>query len=213
MCEGEFESLKALHEVVPSFIPAPYKWGPLSDGSGCFLLTEFREVGQQPPNVAKFCKSVAQMHERSTSPTGKFGFHVTTCHGSQPQYVDWEDSWRVMYTKILSRAMDTEEKHNGPFPEFTAVRKLLFDVVIPRLLDPLQADGRSIKPCLVHGDLWDQNCADDKKTGEPFAFDPACMYAHNEFEIGFWRPKHIRFNETYITAYKEHFSISEPSEY
>jgi len=118
-----------------------------------------------------------------------------------------------MFMKILARAMNTDEERNGStivIPEFTAVRKLVFDKVIPRLLDPLQSEGRTIKPCLVHGDLWDQNCADDMNTGEPFAFDAACLYAHNEYEIGFWRPKHIRFSKTYVRSYKKHFPISEP---
>jgi fructosamine-3-kinase len=30
----------------------------------------------------------------------------------------------------------------------------LLKKVIPRLLDPLETDGRSIKPVLLHGDLW-----------------------------------------------------------
>jgi len=77
MCEGEFESLKAMHAVVPTFIPAPIKWGELSDKSGHFIFTEFREVGQQPPDVPKFTMRLAELHESSISPTGKFGFHVT----------------------------------------------------------------------------------------------------------------------------------------
>jgi len=81
MCEGEFESLKAMHAVVPSFIPEPYAWGELSDKTGHFILTEFREVGNQPPDVQKFTRRVAELHEKSVSPNGKFGFHVTTCHG------------------------------------------------------------------------------------------------------------------------------------
>ena len=27
MCEGEFESLKAIHAVSPGFVPEPYAWG------------------------------------------------------------------------------------------------------------------------------------------------------------------------------------------
>ena len=49
MCEGEFESLKAIHAVSPNFVPRPFGWGtfkakyPLT----YFLLTEFRNVGEQ----------------------------------------------------------------------------------------------------------------------------------------------------------------------
>lgn len=49
MCEGEFESLKAIHAVSPDFVPKPYAWGKYSkdDPETYFLLAEFRDVGQQ----------------------------------------------------------------------------------------------------------------------------------------------------------------------
>ena len=49
MCEGEFESLKAIHAVSPSFVPKPYAWGKHTrEGpESYFLLTEFRDVGRQ----------------------------------------------------------------------------------------------------------------------------------------------------------------------
>lgn len=212
MCEGEFESLKAMHAVVPSFIPIVYGWGALKKGPGYFLLAEFREIGQQPPDPTKLTLRLAELHKNSISPEGKFGFHVTTCHGNLPQYVGWEENWTVMFSRILSRAMDIDEKKFGRWPEFTAVRQLLFDHVIPCLLNPLQSNERTIKPCLIHGDIWDENCADDMGTGEPFAFDAGSLYAHNEYEIGYWRPpRHRLSNRMYIRAYKKHFPVSEPS--
>lgn len=211
MCEGEYESLKAMHAVVPSFIPAVYGWGNLENGPGYFMLAEFREVGQQPPDPPRLTMRLAELHKNSVSPTGKFGFHVTTCHGNIPQYVGWEESWTVMFTKVLSRAMDIDEEKHGHWPEFNAYRKLLFAHVIPRLLEPLESNGRSVKPCLIHGDIWDENCADDMNTGEPFAFDAGSLYAHNEYEIGYWRPpRHRLSNKAYVRAYKKHFPVSEP---
>ena len=49
MCEGEFESLKAIHAVTPDFVPKPYDWGKYkqNDPETYFLLAEFREVGKQ----------------------------------------------------------------------------------------------------------------------------------------------------------------------
>lgn len=211
MCQGEFESLKAMYAIVPTFIPEVYKWGHLKSGPGYFLLAEFRQVGQQPPDPPRFTMRVAELHYNSESPNGKFGFHVPTFHGNLPTYTDWEASWTVMYTKILGRAMDIDQSKSDPGPAFTAVRKLLFDYVIPRLLDPLSSQGRSIKPCLVHGDLWDENCATDMASGEPFAFDAGSLYAHNEYEIGYWRPpRHRLSNKAYARSYKRFFPVSEP---
>ncbi len=33
-------------------------------------------------------------------------------------------------------------------------------------LEPLQSNGRVLKPCLVHGDLWEENTATDLETGK-----------------------------------------------
>ena len=48
MCEGEFESLKAIHAVSPGFAPKPYAWGKYKeDPETYFLLAQFRDVGEQ----------------------------------------------------------------------------------------------------------------------------------------------------------------------
>ena len=49
MCEGEFESLKAIHAVSPGFVPEPYAWGKYVQEipETYFLLAEFRDVGKQ----------------------------------------------------------------------------------------------------------------------------------------------------------------------
>ena len=67
-----------------------------------------------------------------------------------------------MFQKIMTRAINVDREKYGVWPEYDARRELLIDKVIPRLLDPLVSDGRTIKPCLVHGDLWDENSADGK---------------------------------------------------
>ena len=163
MCQGEFESLEAMNAVVPSFIPEVYSWGQLTEGTGYYLLAEWCEVGRQPPNPHKFTMRVAELHKSSASPNGNFGLHVPTCHGNVPQYTGWEDSWTVMFQKIMARAMDVDREKYGAWPEYDALREAFIERVIPRLLDPLVSGGRTIKPCLVHGDLWDENAADGKR--------------------------------------------------
>lgn len=53
MCEGEFESLKAIYDVSPSFVPKPYAWGRYveDDPVTYFLLAEFRDVGEQVSRI------------------------------------------------------------------------------------------------------------------------------------------------------------------
>ena len=49
MCEGEFESLKAIRVISPGFVPEPHAWGMCSQESPetYFLLAEFRNIGEQ----------------------------------------------------------------------------------------------------------------------------------------------------------------------
>ncbi|KAJ8131555.1 hypothetical protein O1611_g2072 [Lasiodiplodia mahajangana] len=219
MIQGEFESLKAIHNVSPELVPLPYAWGrldaaaPLND-SAYFLLMQFREVGEQPPDALAFTTRLADLHKNSESPTGKFGFHVTTCHATLPQVTDcWEDSWEVLYRKQLEQMIRLDEEKHGEWPDFQKVCKLTLEIVIPRLLRPLQSEGRSIKPCLLHGDLWDENTATDTGTGEPFIFDAGSFYGHNEYEIGNWRSaRHRLSGEIYVENYKLNFPVSEPED-
>jgi fructosamine-3-kinase len=214
MVEGEFESLKAMHAVSPGFVPEPYGWGHYSqDGKEYyFLLEQFRLVGEQPPDPVRFTEKLADFHKRSISPNGKFGFHTTTCHAQVPQLTDqWSESWSEVYQKHLGYMVKQDQEQNGLWPEFKVLCNITLEHVIPRLLEPLQSDGRSIKPCLVHGDLWDENTATDMSTGEPFIFDPASLWAHNEYETGNWRAiRHRLSNKSYIDRYKDHFPASEP---
>jgi protein-ribulosamine 3-kinase len=80
----------------------------------------------------------------------------------------------------MRQALDLEIKAKGYDPEFDVLIPTLFDTVIPRLLRPLESDGRRAKPSLVHGDLWFANSGIDADSDEPLIFDACCFYAHNE---------------------------------
>ncbi|KAH8591854.1 Fructosamine/Ketosamine-3-kinase [Bisporella sp. PMI_857] len=215
MCMGEFESLKAINMVSPEFVPEPYAWGMFEwDGPDTyFLLTEFRDVGKQPAESDKLAPRLADMHLRSQSPTGKFGFHIQTYHGKIAQTVNqWDDSWCAVFSRHLGYLMKLV-KHYLKWPEFEVVCEITLRKVVPRLLLPLQAEGRVLKPSLIHGDCWDGNTAMDAKTGHAFIFDACSFYGHNEYDIGNWRaPRHRLSKETYTHIYKRHFPVSEPAE-
>lgn len=115
-----------------------------------------------------------------------------------------------MFSKHLGHVMDLARPILD-WPEFDVVCRLTLDKVVPRLLLPLQADGRVLKPCLVHGDCWDGNTAMDAKTGDAFVFDVCSFYGHNEYDTGNWRaPRHRLSNKAYIRNYKKNFPVSEP---
>ncbi len=60
MCEGEYESLKAIHAISPDFVPRPYAWGKYKkeESKAYFLLEEFRSIGGQVSTVEKSCSGL-----------------------------------------------------------------------------------------------------------------------------------------------------------
>lgn len=181
MVRSEFESAKAMYALLPQFVPQPITWGTYeSIPDTHFFLCEYREMVDEMPDPHKFGAHLAALHQDSQSPTGKFGFHVTTYSGNLPQVTDWEESWEVFFTKSLKLALDLELEAKGPDPEFDTLLPILFETVIPRLLRPLESDGRKVKPSLVHGDLWYANSGIDVSTDDSLVFDGCCFYAHNE---------------------------------
>ncbi|KAI9170790.1 Protein-ribulosamine 3-kinase, chloroplastic [Paramyrothecium foliicola] len=213
MVQGEFESMAAIQKVIPEFVPKPLAWGTYAAVPDThFFLSEFREMADDMPEPEKFAALLSTLHQRSVSPTGKFGFHLTTYAGNLPQYTSWEESWQTFFTKSLKQALDLEMERKGPSSELDMLVPVLFGKVIPRLLGPLESHGRTVKPSLVHGDLWYANSGIDMNTGESLVFDSCCFYAYNEYEFGQWRPACNRFGAEYIKAYTSFAQISAPEE-
>lgn len=210
MMEGEFNSMTELHKLSPSFVPKPHAWGKfhLSNPVTHFFLCDFIDMEKKIPGPGPFCTRLAEVHLTSQSPTGQFGFAVPTCHGKIVQSNDWDPSWTSYFTKLLVSFFQKEIETNGPWLEYEQAFKVIVRTVIPQLLDPLQAKGRSLKPSLVHGDLWEENAAINRSTGEPVVFDASAFYAHNEYELGTWRREIIKFG---VFHFNEYFSKIHPS--
>ena len=64
-----------------------------------------------------------------------------------------------------------------------ALHTAMLEKVIPRLLRPLETNGQSIKPCFVHGDLWDGNATINMANDQAIVFDAIALYAHNECKL------------------------------
>jgi protein-ribulosamine 3-kinase len=183
MMHGEYESQKALHDFVPSFIPKPINWGTYTDKRTYFFLSEFIEMTGNIPPPPKFCAKLAELHLKSmqkSSPGGKFGFHLDTCQGNILLTKGWCDTWEKYFLRTMEEMIKREQFTQGPCPEIDKLQKPLVEKVIPRLLRPLESNGRSIRPCLVHGDLWHGNASTSSDTNEPYAFDSCALWAHNE---------------------------------
>jgi protein-ribulosamine 3-kinase len=163
-------------------------------------------------DIKRFCAWIADIHFKSVSPTGKFGFHAEAFLASSPLPVQWDSNWATFFTKLLSSFFDCEIQLNGPWPEYQRAFKMLINYTILVLLHPLQSNGRVLKPCLVHGNLSRGNIATNLTTGDPVIFSPKALYAHNEYELGMWRRHAGQLDHSFFMHYFKHFSPSEPVE-
>ncbi|KAI1842480.1 hypothetical protein JX266_011375 [Neoarthrinium moseri] len=193
MVRSEYESTKAIHCLQQDFVPRLIAWGTLESVPDThFLLCEYREMVNKMPEPSEFAARLVALHHSSRSPTGKFGFHLTTYNGNLPRATQWEDSWERFFATSLKLALELEQMAKGPDPAFEIVLPRLYEKVIPRLLSPIKSDRQNVKPCLVHGDLWYANSGVDRNTGNCLVFDACCFYAHHEYEFGQCMPDCIR---------------------
>jgi protein-ribulosamine 3-kinase len=181
MVSGEFVSMTAMHETIPDSTPAPIAWGTYASNPNIhFFLCYFVDMIDEVPDVQAFTTKVAELHTNGISPTGKYGFPVPTYMGQMPQYTAWTDSWEAFFTVSMERLMLVVEETQGPDPELKDLLEQVIDLVIPRLLRPLETGGRRIVPRLIHGDLYSGNVSVEVATGAPILYDATCLYAHNE---------------------------------
>jgi protein-ribulosamine 3-kinase len=213
--EGEFTGMSELHKLMPNMVPKPYAWGQLKDVTSpvSFFLIEFKNFLPGLPDPVKLGSRLAELHQKSVSPTGQFGFHLTTYDGAKTQVLDWDPSWASFFSKLLAEAYRHDLEANGRWDELDRVFARTRSHLVQRLLGVLESDGRSIKPCLIHGDLWEGNIGNDIETGDPWIFDAAAYYAHNEMELGIWRAeRHDLRAKIYRNAYLQIMHPSEPAD-
>lgn len=107
---------------------------------------------------------------------------------------------------------DIESSAHVHDAEFESLKTITLEKIIPRLLRPLETGGRSIKPCLIHSDLWLGNCMPDAHTGRIMIFDSCAYWGHNESDLGSWRAPRYRLGKEYLEEYQRVMGVSEPRE-
>ncbi|ROV89589.1 hypothetical protein VMCG_09942 [Cytospora schulzeri] len=173
---------------------------------------EFLHLISEHPDPETISTITADLHRRSAGETEEFGFPVPNCHGKIIQPNGWDSDWSRYFTDLITTFYNADIAVNGTEATYSRLFELLRQHVIPRLLKPLQAEGRVLQPCLVHGDLWHENTGLNEGTYEPMVYDASAFYGHNEYEVGTWRTVFVAFDESYRSQYRLHYPPSEPSE-
>jgi fructosamine-3-kinase len=184
--ESAFTSESATYEFAPEHVPRPVTMGTYkSHPDKHFFLAQFIEMIEDDiPRPESYMAAVAALHSRSMgkSPSGKFGFPVNTRFGDLEQDNSWTASWEEYWTRQMGDFLNREDAaHNGePHKELERLRPLFFEKVLPRYLRPLESDGRSVTPCLIHADLWPGNVKYMSDGDTVCMYDACAMWAHNE---------------------------------
>lgn len=181
MARAEYESQKALSAIIPDNVVAPTAWGYFEcDKTKSFYLTRFRNLRPQVPPTPEFLDTIKRLHQASISPTGKFGFHCKTYWGPPVMRNEWTDSWEKFWGRQFRSDVAYAQQVYGKDEDLDTLTEEFIEKVVARLLRPLQTGGRSIKPSLCHGDLWDGNVQMDTDTGQTILFDSCAFYGHAE---------------------------------
>ncbi|KAK8045008.1 hypothetical protein PG993_005032 [Apiospora rasikravindrae] len=214
--KGEYTGMAALHQAAPDLVPRPIAWGNLKTMNAppsFFILVEFKEFSPGLPDPVKLGARLAAMHRNTACPHAGFGFHIQTYDGARVQDVTLQEKWTPFFSRLLAEAYRQDVEANGVWPELEVVYNRVQSHLIPRLIGVLEEDGRSVTPVLIHGDLWDGNICNDTETGDPWIFDCATYYAHNEMELGIWRAeRHQLKAEVYRQEYLRNYEASEPKD-
>ncbi|KAI1644309.1 Fructosamine kinase-domain-containing protein [Daldinia loculata] len=219
MTQSEFRCMSRMRRVAPDLVPEPLASGSFSSVPDVhFLLCEFRRMTGTVPVPEALAAKIAELHRCSGGGSGgKFGSDVPTFHGNVRVDHGWSGSWEEYFARTTKVLFGLEQEAQGPNEEIKAMIAPFFDKVVPRLLRPLETGGRSIQPCLIHGDLWHGNAETDAETGLPVIFDAASFYAHNECEmradeLGVWRQPWNKIGEAYRAEYHKYMPKSQPEE-
>lgn len=179
---GEYQSAQALHSVIPDNVPRPIAIGVLArDPSKHFLVFEFVDLIEELPPVAEFAGVIAQLHKNSTSPNGKFGFDVPTSQSLQLANT-WCDTWEDFFARAFRGTVALEQEAQGHSQEIQDLAEQVCTKVIPRLLRPMESEGRKLKPTLLHGSLWHGNVGINAMTDGVVLYDCCAFYGHHECE-------------------------------
>ncbi|MBZ0105562.1 MAG: fructosamine kinase family protein [Sulfuricella denitrificans] len=172
MFAAEAAGLQEIRDSHAIQAPAPICHGATEQAS--YLVLEFLDLAPcRETTGEQLGRQLAGMHAHTAA---QFGWRIDNTIGSTPQsntpHPDWISFWREERLEYQLRlasqnGIDGKLKKNGAC-----------------LLDRIEQffPGYAPLPALLHGDLWNGNCA-ALAHGEPVIFDPAVYYGDRETDL------------------------------
>ncbi|KAK1719402.1 hypothetical protein CaCOL14_006092 [Colletotrichum acutatum] len=214
MMRGTFEAEQALYTFSPGQVPKPIGWGTYTIDPGThFYLSQFVEMREDLPSAQDWAASVRELHVNSMGKclTRKFGFHVNTYLANVPVNNSWNSSWESFWRQQMKGLFDQDDRVYGMDNELTALKMIFLYEVIPRYLSPLEREGRSVIPCLIHSDLWPGNIKPKKSSSGLCMFDACAYWGHNEADLGICLNPRYKLGQPCIHEYLKRIPAAEPT--
>ncbi|MDA8354163.1 MAG: fructosamine kinase family protein [Firmicutes bacterium] len=152
--------------------------GPEQQPGTGWILMEWVDSNPSPPTVVAeiLGQGLAEIH-RQTAPA--FGLEKDNFIGLFPQVNGWMDRWTDFYReRRLTPQLELARKRKHLPLRRERLLTYLIDHLDKWLQDP------SIRPSLLHGDLWGGNWMAGPD-GVPYLIDPAAYYGHREVDLAF----------------------------
>lgn len=143
-------------------------------------------------------KQLAQMHK--TSSHGQFGWQHDNYIGDTLQPNKWQSNWRTFFAEQrIAWQLQLLYEKSIKLGDIDHITQVCHDALL----------HHTVKPCLVHGDLWQGNMGFSEH--KPVIFDPACYYGDREVDIAMTE-LFGQLPDDFYQGYQAEFPLSESYE-
>lgn len=167
--QHEINGLKAIGKAVNT--PTPVYNGDI-EGNAYLVLNWLDETSGSQTDLGK---AVATMHQQY-SPNGKFGFADNHRTKALVKNNNWNTDWRDFY---INQRLLPEVKAASERGRWNKWRQEHFTQMVKQFNTYYQ--NHTVKPSLLHGDLWAGNFMFAKH--KPYLIDPDAVYGDREFDL------------------------------
>jgi fructosamine-3-kinase len=189
------EQIKALKQVS---CPDVIAFGNSLDKS--FLILNYLPLTVNNSQVDSKCwytlgEQLAQMHKCSNH--GQFGWQHDNYIGETLQPNDWRSNWKTFFAEQrIAWQLQLLSEKSVKLGDIDHIAQVCHDAL----------NHHTVKPSLVHGDLWQGNMG---FTGSSSViFDPACYYGDREVDIAMTELfGHLPFE--FYQGYQKNFPLDE----
>lgn len=106
--------MQEIHETLPTAVPTPRGYGPYSHRPDTyFYICDYIEATRSLPDQVRLGIKLAELHYRSKSPNGMFGFYCPAYDGDQIMNTTWESNWITFFKRRIYEAYMLDFKRNG----------------------------------------------------------------------------------------------------